>query len=124
MGEGKEEVKDEEMKKEEEEEEEAEEPEPPLPDDLKSEPPSEDEPEPIEDDPPKVELSEEEKAMQFFPNTVPDLTPLNLSTGFVKFSIPEKNEGFDEIRCSWANNKQVASIMKDWIPQKKITTRI
>merc|ERR1712113_909362 len=49
----------------------------------------------------KVELSAEESAMWYRKHTVPDLTPSALAKSFADFSIPDKAEGFDEIKYVW-----------------------
>merc|ERR1711870_63548 len=48
-----------------------------------------------------VELTEEEKNQWFNKSETPDLEPKTLSSSFSKFSLPDKSEGFDEIRYAW-----------------------
>merc|ERR1712139_13257 len=118
MGEGEaEEKKEEEVKAEEESEKEEE------PKQEESEH-SEDEPEPEEEECPKVKLNDEEAAMKWFPKEFPDLTPYLLSTTFTKFGVPEKEEGFDEVKCAWSKEQKTKELMKEWILQRKLTTRI
>lgn len=38
--------------------------------------------------------------------------------------MPEKDEGFDEVRCSWGKDGKAATVLKEWILQRKLTTRI
>merc|ERR1711879_525435 len=88
------------------------------------EPEEPDEPEPVQQDPPTVELTDEEKEIRFFKNSIPDLTPYDLNTSFTKFSIPATGEGFDSVRFSWSKEKQATSYMKEWILERKLTTRV
>jgi hypothetical protein len=82
----------------------------------------------VEDDkdaePPAVELTEEEKAMCFLPKRLPDITPSVLSTCFGKFSIPEEEEGFDDIRYDWDKAAAAEVYLKNWVLQQKLTSRI
>lgn len=97
----KEEQKDEEMKAEEEEEEEATEPE-------------------------KAELTDEEKKLRFRPKTdgFSDLTPGVLNTFFGKFSIPDKSEGFADVRFEWQNEAKSKAYLKKWVLERKRTSRM
>jgi len=80
------------------------------------------EPEPAE--PPKVELSAEEKSTPFRKPAIPDLTNWDLSSSFTNFTVPAADEGFDEVKYVWSSEAQCSSYLKDWVSQKKITTRI
>ena len=40
------------------------------------------------------------------------LAPYVMSTSFPKFSVPEKGEGFDEIRHMWAKDGKAVEYMK------------
>merc|ERR1712190_494196 len=83
----KEEVKEEEMKEESKDE------------DMKEE-------EEEETEPPVVELTEEEKKQWFRKPAVgatSDLTSVVLSQSFGKFTIPDQDEGFDDLRFEWQN---------------------
>merc|ERR1712217_544306 len=88
------------------------------------EPEEPDEPEPVQQDPPTVELTDEEKEIRFFKNPIPDRTPYDLNTSFTKFSIPAADEGFDSVRFSWNKEKPAISYMKEWILERKLTTRV
>jgi len=55
---------------------------------------------------------------------VNDLTPLMLSQSFTKFSIPAREDGFDDVRYEWSKKAKVAEYIKDWVLNKKLTTRI
>lgn len=82
-------------------------------------------PDDVDEEPPKLELSSEEKSIVFRKKDVMDLSAFVLSTNFTKFSLPDKIEGFDEIRCEWT--KPVAKCneyLQSWTLDKKNTIRI
>merc|ERR1712083_584322 len=54
-----------------------------------------------------VELTEEEKSEWFKKSETPDLEKKTLSSSFSKFSLPDKSEGFDEIRYAWQQASEV-----------------
>eukprot|EP00930_Biecheleria_cincta_P033958 TRINITY_DN234_c0_g1_i1.p1 TRINITY_DN234_c0_g1~~TRINITY_DN234_c0_g1_i1.p1 ORF type:complete len:881 (+),score=282.92 TRINITY_DN234_c0_g1_i1:72-2714(+) len=99
-----EEKKDEEM----EDEDEAEEPDEPM----------------VEENPPKVELTAEEKKTVFRKLRVPDLTLYLLNTSFAKYTLPEKGEGFEEIRYEWSKGSKASEYLKKWIQDRKQTSRV
>merc|ERR1712039_388569 len=107
-----------EEKNEEEEKEEDEEPEP-----MSEEEPEEVEEEEKEEEPPKVELDAEEKATKFRTKR-PDITFQDHDTNFDKFSMPDKAEGFDELRFSWADEKKSKEYLKNYVIEKKISSRV
>eukprot|EP00747_Dinoflagellata_sp_TGD_P078260 gnl/TRDRNA2_/TRDRNA2_159982_c1_seq1.p1 gnl/TRDRNA2_/TRDRNA2_159982_c1~~gnl/TRDRNA2_/TRDRNA2_159982_c1_seq1.p1 ORF type:complete len:879 (+),score=344.53 gnl/TRDRNA2_/TRDRNA2_159982_c1_seq1:71-2707(+) len=78
-----------------------------------------------EDEPmPQVELTEEDKK-SFFPiSQVKDLTDAELSKSFANFSIPEKSEGFHEIKFEWQNETKSKDYLSKWVLERKLTTRI
>merc|ERR1712232_600458 len=41
-----------------------------------------------------------------------------------KFTVPTKEEGFDEVNYEWHRQTQCADYVKDWILRRKLTTRI
>merc|ERR1712194_256672 len=56
-----------------------------------------------------VELTDEEEEMWFPKGDYaphPDLSSKELGSSFSSFSIPTKEEGFDEVRFVWANGKK------------------
>merc|ERR1719498_1049741 len=110
--EGKELPEEEEEKKEEEKEEVSEEePDEPM------------DPEPEETEAPKVSLTAEEKAIKFFDHKLKDLTEKELALTFTRFTLPESGE-FDKVQYAWAKEKDASSYVKDWILQRKLTTRV
>merc|ERR1712217_929248 len=87
------------------------------------------EPEPVEEefkeeDPPKVELTADEKKAWHVKGGKPDLLPYVLSACFHQFSTPDKEEGFDEIRHDWAKQPKASEYVKNWVLERKLTTRI
>merc|ERR1712048_1443454 len=98
-----EEAKPEEEKEEEKEEEEVEEPEP---------------------EKQTAEFTEEDKKLFFRPIKLTDLTAMELSRLFVKFSVPEKSEGFDEMRYEWQNEKKCQERVATYVSDKKLTARM
>eukprot|EP00933_Yihiella_yeosuensis_P040597 TRINITY_DN3491_c0_g1_i1.p1 TRINITY_DN3491_c0_g1~~TRINITY_DN3491_c0_g1_i1.p1 ORF type:complete len:979 (+),score=272.72 TRINITY_DN3491_c0_g1_i1:71-3007(+) len=82
------------------------------------------EPEPEEQDPPKVELTEEEKNQIFRKPVVHDLSPSVLYANFKKFTLPEKDEGFDEIRYEWQKESKAQQHFIGWINEIKQDARI
>merc|ERR1711957_416894 len=43
---------------------------------------------------------------------------------FAKYSVPEKEDGFDEIKYDWADSAKSKEYMKTWIMEKKTSTRV
>lgn len=78
----------------------------------------------MEEEPPQVELTDEEQNLIFRKRAVPDLTSFVLNMTFTKFSIPEKSEGFDEVRFEWNKGPAAATYLKKWIIDRKLTTRV
>merc|ERR1711972_929471 len=88
------------------------------------EPDEPDEPEPKDEEPPVVELTVEEMSDRFFKNPIPDVTDYVMNTTFTKFSLPEKDEGFDSVRFLWSKEQEAGKYVKDWILAKKQNTRV
>lgn len=100
-------------------------------DDIKPEEEDEEEPEePEEEEPedtemrPVAKLTESEKKNWFRKPTTPDLTPWSLSSSFAKFSLPTKDEGFDEVRYEWMTRSKSTEYARTWIMERKLSTRI
>eukprot|EP00929_Paragymnodinium_shiwhaense_P041190 TRINITY_DN213_c1_g1_i2.p1 TRINITY_DN213_c1_g1~~TRINITY_DN213_c1_g1_i2.p1 ORF type:complete len:750 (-),score=337.98 TRINITY_DN213_c1_g1_i2:95-2344(-) len=77
-----------------------------------------------ETEPPKVELTEEEEKMTFVKQDVPDITSLVLDASYASFSIPEKAEGFDDVKFEWEKEGQCKDSLRAWILEKKKTSKI
>eukprot|EP00439_Symbiodinium_sp_Y106_P082149 s312_g21.t1 len=80
----------------------------------KEDEPAPEEEEDLGDEPPKVELTEEEEKMSFLPK----------GAAFANFTIPEKDEGFDEIKFIWQEEEQSKEYLRKWVLETKLTTRI
>lgn len=77
------------------------------------------------DEPPKVELTEEEMKLSFRPKLGSgDLAPAVLSKFFTGFTIPEKAEGFDDVRFEWENATKSKEYLRKWVLETKQTSRI
>jgi len=80
-----------------------------------------------EEGPPTVALSEEEKKMWFRPVSLggtPDLQGLVLNQSFSQFSIPDKEEGFDDVRYEWQDATKSRDYLRNWVQERKRTSRI
>jgi len=53
-----------------------------------------------------------------------DLLDQVLAESFGDFSIPEKSEGFDEIKFEWQNEAKSGDYLNTWRKQKKISSRM
>jgi hypothetical protein len=71
-----------------------------------------------------VELTEEEKSVNFLKKNVPDLTPQAIAASYAKFTTPEEAEGFDNIEYEWAKAGKAKEYLQQWVMNKKLTTRI
>jgi len=85
---------------------------------------AQEEPEEPEEPMPKETLTPEEKKLCFRPSLVKDLAAVVLSTNFTKFTLPKKEEGFDEIRYEWAAGPKAEQYLKQWILDKKVNSRV
>jgi len=74
--------------------------------------------------PPTVTLTDEEKKTYFVKHMVPDLAPHVLAAAFAGFTLPVKDEGFDQVRFDWLQEAKAAKHVNEWILSRKITTRI
>eukprot|EP00927_Polykrikos_kofoidii_P067127 TRINITY_DN6263_c4_g1_i1.p1 TRINITY_DN6263_c4_g1~~TRINITY_DN6263_c4_g1_i1.p1 ORF type:complete len:953 (+),score=221.58 TRINITY_DN6263_c4_g1_i1:66-2861(+) len=75
-------------------------------------------------DPPKVSLTPEEEAQWFRKGLVSDLTPAAFSSSYLRFTLPDETDGFDEIRHEWLSEVASKDFLKTWIQERKSTTRI
>eukprot|EP00927_Polykrikos_kofoidii_P065899 TRINITY_DN615_c0_g3_i1.p1 TRINITY_DN615_c0_g3~~TRINITY_DN615_c0_g3_i1.p1 ORF type:complete len:1029 (-),score=234.97 TRINITY_DN615_c0_g3_i1:166-3252(-) len=73
---------------------------------------------------PRVQLTEEESKRWFRKKDIPDLTMPVFAANFTNFTIPRKEEGFDDIHFDWHKRAASTEYMKQWILEKKITTRV
>mmetsp|Transcript_24482 Transcript_24482/g.61205 ORF Transcript_24482/g.61205 Transcript_24482/m.61205 type:complete len:878 (+) Transcript_24482:100-2733(+) len=77
-----------------------------------------------EEEPPKAELTAEEKKMSFVKRDTKDLTPVVMSASFTKFTLPTKDEGFDDIKYEWTKGAKCDEYVKKWILERKLSMRI
>merc|ERR1712087_984434 len=70
-----------------------------------------------------VELTEDEKKIWFPRYDIPDLSRQVLAKNFANFSLPTKEEGFDEIRFAWQKESKCAEHLKAWLLENKKTQR-
>lgn len=81
--------------------------------------------EPVEDvTPPVATLTETEQGIWFAKKPVPDLTPWMLAASFAKFTLPSKDEGFEDIRFGWADAAGSETYLRAWIQKQKIECRM
>merc|ERR1712032_1331914 len=75
--------------------------------------------------PPEVELTEEEKHNVFkkSPSGTPDLAEAVVNKCFSKFSVPQKDEGFDELKYDWQNAADSKEYLKKWVSERKRTAK-
>merc|ERR1719356_1559174 len=71
-----------------------------------------------------VELTEEEKKLTFRKKDAPDLGQKVLATSYAKFTLPEADEGFDDIRYAWQPEAECKEYMKKWVLERKLTQRV
>eukprot|EP00930_Biecheleria_cincta_P046831 TRINITY_DN32354_c0_g1_i1.p1 TRINITY_DN32354_c0_g1~~TRINITY_DN32354_c0_g1_i1.p1 ORF type:complete len:909 (-),score=281.61 TRINITY_DN32354_c0_g1_i1:100-2745(-) len=91
---------------------------------VKEEVKEDEEPEEPEEPCPVAELTEEEKAVPFMTKAANDLTSWTLSASFAKFSIPEQEDGFSELRYAWDSRGACEEYLKKWILKTKVSTRM
>eukprot|EP00927_Polykrikos_kofoidii_P030738 TRINITY_DN26467_c0_g1_i1.p1 TRINITY_DN26467_c0_g1~~TRINITY_DN26467_c0_g1_i1.p1 ORF type:complete len:1248 (+),score=283.84 TRINITY_DN26467_c0_g1_i1:65-3745(+) len=70
-----------------------------------------------------IELAEEEKQQWYRKLPIPEMSATEISRNFAKFSLPSKEEGFDEIKYVWQPEEASADIMRAWILGRKRTQR-
>jgi len=73
---------------------------------------------------PKVQLTAEEKKENFFKHEVKDLTAFAFSASFPKFSLPAKDEGFDEVKFEWSKGPKCEEYLKNWVSERKLSIRV
>merc|ERR1711870_112045 len=73
---------------------------------------------------PRVELTEEEKKEVFRKRDTPDITPDEINRSFGKFTVPDKSEGFDEMRYEWEGAKESYDYLRKWVVARKQNDRM
>merc|ERR1719161_1712315 len=77
-----------------------------------------------DEEPPRVELDDQEKLQLFRKSVVTDLSSWTLAASFSKFTLPDKSEGFDEMKFEWYKEKEAAEYVRSWVLERKLTIRI
>mmetsp|Transcript_43567 Transcript_43567/g.76293 ORF Transcript_43567/g.76293 Transcript_43567/m.76293 type:complete len:1011 (-) Transcript_43567:63-3095(-) len=77
-----------------------------------------------DESPPQVTLTDEEKREWFRKLPRPDLTAETLAASFTSFSLPDKEEGFDEVRFEWQKKSTCGELLREWLLERKVTTRV
>lgn len=77
-----------------------------------------------DEEPPKVQLTPEEKKLWFRKAIIPDLTGYVMNTAFARFSLPEKEDGFEEIKLEWSKADKCKEHVQQWISARKLTSRV
>eukprot|EP00435_Cladocopium_sp_Y103_P004586 s1758_g1.t1 len=76
----------------------------------------------------EVEVEEEapkEKKVTFRKLPLPDIPEQLLNTSFTKFSLPELDEGFDDLHYEWsAKGPSAAQTLQKWVLDRKLTSRV
>lgn len=75
------------------------------------------------DEPPKAQLTDAEKK-KVFRGAVNDLAPTTLSKFLHQFTLPEKAEGFDEVKFLWDAAPKCKEYLRKWVLEAKRTTLI
>jgi len=70
-----------------------------------------------------IELTEEEKNLTHRKLAAKDLSEGSLAKCFGSFSLPEKAEGFDDVRYVWQNEADCVSYFEKWLMNMKRTQR-
>jgi len=71
-----------------------------------------------------VELLDSEKGTWFPKPTIEDLTKKDLGNMFSSFSLPEKSEGFDDVKYAWQKDAKAVEYLKSWVSERKLTQRV
>eukprot|EP00929_Paragymnodinium_shiwhaense_P031658 TRINITY_DN1768_c1_g1_i1.p1 TRINITY_DN1768_c1_g1~~TRINITY_DN1768_c1_g1_i1.p1 ORF type:complete len:1066 (+),score=264.64 TRINITY_DN1768_c1_g1_i1:110-3307(+) len=58
------------------------------------------------------------------PAALPDVADSDLSASFASFSLPAKEDGFDEITYDWSPEEQAELHLRRWVQARKMTTRV
>merc|ERR1719188_132949 len=71
-----------------------------------------------------VALTAEEKSCFFNNALTPDMDERELGRIFGTFSLPQKSEGFDEIKFVWQNQAKSEEYLKAWIKERTLNQRV
>merc|ERR1712190_397030 len=71
-----------------------------------------------------IELTAQEKSCFFNKALTPDMDEKELGRIFGTFTLPEKTEGFDEVKFVWQNQAKSTEYLKAWIKERKLNQRV
>merc|ERR1712187_877810 len=71
-----------------------------------------------------VELTAQEKSSFFNNALTPDMDEKELGRIFGTFTLPDKAEGFDEVRFVWQNQAKSDEYLKAWVKTRKLNQRV
>lgn len=71
-----------------------------------------------------VELTEDEKKIWYRSSSLSEIPEHILAKVFVSFSLPEKTEGFDDIKFLWQPESNCAKHLTEYILSRKLTSRV
>jgi len=71
-----------------------------------------------------ITLSEEEKSVVHRKPPLPDISDRILAKAYADFSLPSKDEGFDDVSFVWQGQAECASIVKSWVLERKLTQKV
>ncbi|CAE7700927.1 HNRNPUL1 [Symbiodinium sp. CCMP2592] len=72
----------------------------------------------------KLEEMKKEKKMKFRKTALPDVASSLLNRCFTKFTVPDLEEGFDDISYEWSQGGKAGEYVTKWIKEKKLTSRV
>jgi len=71
-----------------------------------------------------IELSEEEKKICHRKKAAPDLTQSVIAKSYASFTLPSKDEGFDEIKYLWQPQAECVKVLKAFVHERKMTQAV
>merc|ERR1712194_111934 len=71
-----------------------------------------------------VALTAEEKSCFFNNALTPDMDAKELGRIFGTFTLPDKSEGFDEVKFVWQNQAKSEEYLKAWVKTRKLNQRV
>eukprot|EP00971_Amphidinium_carterae_P032545 640838-Amphidinium_carterae.1 len=77
-----------------------------------------------EKQPPTVELTEDEKAQVFLRKEFDDIVPSVMTHEFLRFTLPDGDEGFDEIQYEWQGPPECFEYMDNYKKRAKLFTKV
>lgn len=70
-----------------------------------------------------VELTEEEKQLWYRKRDTPDISENLLGKSYASFTLPTKEEGFDEIKYVWQPQADAEAYFRNWLLEQKRTQK-